>query len=91
MKSNFFTVLKLAVVCLMLVSAAKQAKAQSGCTNPVDPADYSSYMSQCGTSQGQCFEACANICGGHNNCPCQEQCDVSYNYCTTNCYNLYCI
>jgi hypothetical protein len=72
MNSSLFSVLKsvlkIAVVCMMLVWAANRVQAQTGyptCSNPLYPDQYNSCMGQCGQTQSACQSDCEEqyFCG----------------------------
>jgi len=85
MKSGLFSVLKIAVVAMMLVWGVKQAQAEScpTCTGePVDPVQYGTCMTQCVTA----FQNCLDDTAG-----CETCCEPIFDDCCTECYNEYCI
>ncbi len=90
---NLFSVMKIAVVVMMLVWVVKQARAQGypTCSDPIDPSDYSACMSQCATAAEACDECCDTHCSGDPNCPCLSTCETEFDACATACYNNYCI
>jgi hypothetical protein len=94
MKSGLFSVLKIAVVAMMLVWGVRTAQAYPVCTGePEDPAGYSACMSACATNVESCYESCDinGECDDPPDCVCYESCDLQFDNCATVCYNTYCI
>lgn len=80
MKSNFFSILKIAVVIMMLAWAVKYARAQDyqDCPSPVHPVEWGSCINACFTELQRCGEG-------------DPYCQGQFNACAYNCYENYCI